>query len=72
MTDLFDQEVLEGDIVGFNPPNLKGLRKGIVLSTKNKTCRIEYYKHDGDSAPMVCSRNQVVVMGKIRFPEFYL
>ena len=70
MTDLFDREVKVGDIVGFNPPNYKGLEKGIVIKVSEKSCKIEWEHRVGGKN--TCSRNQVMILSREDNPEYYL
>ncbi len=70
MTDLFNREVKLGDIVGFNPPKYKGLERGIVIKVSEKSCKVEWNIR-GDIKDQ-CSRNQVMVLPREEYPEFYL
>ena len=70
MTDLFDREVREGDWVGFNPPNYKGLEKGIVIKVSEKSCRVEW--EVGLGRKDKCSRKQVMILPRDINPEYYL
>ncbi len=70
MTDLFGREVKVGDLVGFNPPRYKGLERGVVIKVGEKSCRVEWVAHNNQKDQ--CSRNQVMVLSREDYPEFYL
>lgn len=48
--DIVGQELVEGDMVAFNPPRLKGLTIGIIKSFSAKTARVEFVRHTYDNS----------------------
>ena len=70
MRDLFNREVQIGDMVEFNPPRYKELKFGIVLTVSVAYCQIEWT--DSYNRTMKSSRNQVMILPKESYPEYYL
>ena len=48
MLDIFDRELSVGDLIAFNPPSYKGLRKGVIVAFTPKNVKIQYFDFSHD------------------------
>lgn len=46
--DIVGQELVEGDMVAFNPPGIKGLTIGIIKSFSPKSARVIFIRYDNE------------------------
>ena len=67
-TDFLGNPLTVGDMIAFNPPGIKGLGVGIIVSFAPKSARVQYARYSSSSGEDLTNRDYTDI---VKLPDEY-